>query len=277
MYKIIVMGTYFGNWPKWFPAFFLSCQTVKDIDWLFFTDCPIPNVTCPHIKFIPMNLEQLNHLASEKLGFPIQKDSYSQLDIRPAYGVIFEEYFTGYDFWGHCDFDVIWGNIRHFITDSILNQHQIISSRKDQLAGHFTLWKNEPKTNTLFKFVPEYRQAFSNAKHVNFDEHIMSKFLANQLTSNNDIKIYWSKKIVVGRIELKNKPKGWYWKNGKIFDKENQEHIYIHFMPWKASMKKIDFQLGSQPERFIITRRGIWSHRMPIIERFLEITQLFSH
>ena len=260
------MGTYFGSWPKWFPAFFLSCQAVKDIDWLFFTDCKIPAVTCHHIKFIPMNIKQLNHLASEKLGFYIQKDSYSQLDIRPAYGVVFKEYFTGYDFWGHCDFDVIWGNIRSFITDSILSKHQIISSRKDKLAGHFTLWKNEPKTNTLFKSVPEYRQAFSNPNHVNFDEHIMSKFLANQLISNDDmISVYWPKKIVVGRIELETKPNGWYWKDGKIFDNEDQEHIYIHFMPWKASMKNIDFQLGNQPKKFIITPGGIWSHRMPTI------------
>jgi len=246
MHKIIVIGTYFGNWPKWFPAYYLSCQKVKNIDWLFFTDCGFPPISCSNIKFVSMNLEELNNLASEKLGFRIRKEVYSQLDFRPAYGVIFAQYLKDYDFWGYCDFDIIWGDIRSFITESILSDNQIISSRKDNLAGHFTLWKNESETNNLFKSAPEYREAFSNYKHTNFDENIISNFLANMLAGNkknDNIRVYWPKIIVVGRNELKINPNGWYWENGKIFDKKGQEHIYLHFTPWKATMKTLIFYL----------------------------------
>ena len=85
------------------------------------------NMHTANIEFKPMDLAQLNNLASEKLGFRIQKWTYSQADLQPAYGVIFDEYIQGFDFWGHFDIDVVWGDIRSFITEEILKNYQIIS------------------------------------------------------------------------------------------------------------------------------------------------------
>jgi len=273
MSKIIIIGTYFGKWPAWFPAFLFSCAKNETIEWLFFTDCDIPKVSYPNIEFKPMDLSQINNLASEKLGFRIQKWTYSQADLQPAYSVIFDEYIQGFDFWGHCDIDVVWGDIRNFITEEILKNYQIISCRKDYLAGHFTLWRNEPDTNTLFRSVPTYREALQDSKYRGLDEELISAFLRTQLitpTENCAIKVYWPEPMVVGFIELNNNPNGWYWDNGKIFDAKERERVYIHFQKWKSSMNHIDFQIGDQPARFNITKRGIWSHRPPLHELLSE-------
>jgi hypothetical protein len=265
--KIIVVGTYFGHWPIWFPAFLLSCAKNETIQWLFFTDCEIPQVSFPNIKFVRMNLNQLNELASRKLGLAICKDAYSQVDLQPAYGVIFEDYIQGYEFWGHCDIDVVWGDIRNFFTDDIFKNYDILSPRKDFLAGHLTLWRNDPRVNTLFNAVPSYREIFSSNEHHGFDEPIMSTFLRDLIMSgSNKVRVYWPTTMVVW-FYGKNSPVGWYWKNGKVFDTRNREYIYLHFQHWnktwwKKSVSSIDFQFNDQPEKFKFTMSGIQSRSL---------------
>ncbi len=275
MKKIRIILTYFGDWPNWFPAFLLSCHKNDKIDWLIFTDCRIPEATFSNIKFIHFSLAQLNALASRKLGFSINKQRYSQVDLHPAAGLIFEDYLAGYDFWGHCDIDVIWGDIRTFINDSIVDQYEIISSRKKRLAGHFTLWKNTSRINTHFRAVPNYQAALAVPHYSKFDEKAMSRFLS-ETTQAEGIRIFWQKSIVVDWPELEARPKGWYWRNGKIYDGDHHERFYVHFMTWKKHIKRIDFCVGEPVNKFTITRRGLWAKRPPMTERFWEATQLLA-
>ncbi len=92
---------------------------------------------------------------------------YKLCDFRPAYGEIFQEYIKGYDFWGHCDNDQIFGDIRHFITDDILDRYDRIL-----FCGHFTLYKNTPEVNQVYKKVSplSYKTVFSSSKNFCFDE-----------------------------------------------------------------------------------------------------------
>lgn len=258
--KIIIIGTYFGKWPVWFPAFLLSCIRNETIEWLFFTDCEIPSLTYPNITFEPMTLRQLNDLASKKLGFHVDKGTFSQLELRPAYGVLFDTYIRGFDFWGHCDVDIVWGDIRNFIPEEILQTYDIVSCRKEFLAGHLTLWRNAPETNTLFRAVPRYREIFSSHNHHGFDELVMSLFLRSLLvTEKSNIRVYWPEQMTVW-FYGDAAPIGWCWENGKILDAKRREYIYIHFQDWKKFVTTIDFQLGDQPPTFKFTQVGIQAY-----------------
>ena len=42
-----------------------------------------------------------------------------------------------YDFWGYCDLDLIFGDIRKFVNEEVLNTYEKIYNR-----GHLTLFKN---------------------------------------------------------------------------------------------------------------------------------------
>ena len=110
------------------------------------------------------------------------------------------------------------------------------------------------------------------------DEKAMSQFLKAKLNENqvSRLKVYWPETMVVDWPELEANPKGWYWENGRLFDRENRERFYLHFMTWKKFMNHIDFQSGEQISKFTITRRGIWSMQPPVLARFLETTQLGS-
>ena len=71
---------------------------------------------------------------------------YSLCKYRVVYHELFKENISGFDFWGFCDCDLIFGNLRYFITDEILDKYDKISWR-----GHLTLFKNNPKINNAYK------------------------------------------------------------------------------------------------------------------------------
>ena len=52
---------------------------------------------------------------------------YKLCDYKPVYGLIFDEDLQDYDFWGHCDVDLIFGDIRKFI--NLYKKRGIYASR----------------------------------------------------------------------------------------------------------------------------------------------------
>jgi hypothetical protein len=113
----------------------------------------------------------MNLLASEKLGIPLHiEHPYKLCDLKPSYGIIFSEYLNGYDFWGYGDLDLVYGNIRKFITSDILKEYDIVSNHPDFITGHFCILRNTPFINELFMSGGQYKNSFLKKKYVGFDE-----------------------------------------------------------------------------------------------------------
>ena len=76
----------------------------------------------------------------------------------------------GYDFWGWGDLDVVYGDIRHFMTDEVLSSHKMISG-----WGHLTLYHNDEETNTYFmkpiKGYQDYKDVFTHSESRYYDEY----------------------------------------------------------------------------------------------------------
>ena len=269
--RVGLIVVWFGKWPLWFPAFLQSCKFNPDIDWLLFTDCPAPPASSvENVKFIPFSTEQFNSLASDKLNHPINiKRPYKVCDFRPAYGVIFKDFLNEYDFWGYCDIDVIWGDISRFVTSEMLSKYSIITSKKDKIAGHFSLFRNTQEVNSIFKSYPGYIDVLTDEKNRWFDETLLTKHLHENVLggADNDIEIYWEGLKFADWGQLERYTRGWKWENGKILDSRGKESLYAHFMTWKKLMKDIDFQYENPPNKFIITPLGIWSQRPLLVER----------
>jgi len=169
-HSIRMLVCYFGEWPAWFTYFLESCKYNPSVDFYLFSDC-VPTGREPgNVKIIAFSLADFNALASRKLGFAIQVERLRKLcDFKPAYGLIFEEYLHGIDFWGQCDIDLVFGNIRKFV-NRLLPNYDVITARKEYVVGHFTLYRNAAAVNTLFKRSKDYRQVFESADHYCFDE-----------------------------------------------------------------------------------------------------------
>jgi len=170
--SIALLVCYFGELPWYFDYFIHSCKFNPTVDFYIIIDDrnyakPLPD----NVKLIYKTMDEISLLATEKLGFEVNiAYSYKLCDFKPAYGFIFSDILGKYDFWGHGDIDVIYGNIREFITDELMEQYDLFSIQPRWLPGCFLLFRNSLKMNTLFKHSKDYKKVFTEHKHYCFDE-----------------------------------------------------------------------------------------------------------
>lgn len=170
MKKGIFIVPYFGKFNNYFQLFLNSCKYNTDYDWLFFTDDKTlynypKNVIVKYTTF-----EDIKEYIQKKFDFKISLNyPYKFCDLKPMYGYIFSEYIKDYDFWGHCDVDLIFGNIDEFITDDIRSKYDRIG-----ILGHFTLYKNIKKVNEAFMLPlhgkDRYKEVLTTNENFSFDE-----------------------------------------------------------------------------------------------------------
>lgn len=167
--KLVLLVPYFGSFPNYFQLFLDSCNWNPCIDWIIFTDINTTNYKIPeNVKIINLTLTDVNHLIAKKIGnFKIKK-AYKLCDFRPAYGLIFENYIKNYNYWGHCDIDIIFGNLEKFVLPNLEKNYSRIFR-----FGHFTIYKNSENVNNFFRQKYSginYRLVFKTSVSCAFDE-----------------------------------------------------------------------------------------------------------
>ena len=171
--KIAIIIPYFGQWPEWIDYFLLSCKANPTINWIFPTDCTLPEIQAKNLRFVSFSLKQFNEAAFEKTGLELNiQHPYKICDFKPAYGEIFQDFLDGYDFWGYGDLDLVYGDIRKFFPDEFLEEYDIISNHEDFITGHFCLLKNTPEIIELYKKGNAYISAFTDKYYTGFDEQL---------------------------------------------------------------------------------------------------------
>lgn len=173
MKSIIYIVPYFGKLPKNFQIWLNSCAFNSSINWIVFTNDRDKYLVPENVKMVYMEFDEIRKLIQSKYDFDICLDRPWKLcDFKVAYGDIFADYIKEYDFWGHCDLDLIWGNIRKFINDDILNRYEKIG-----FQGHSTLYKNIDSVNFRYKTsiagIPDFKKIFESTKGYAFDEVVI--------------------------------------------------------------------------------------------------------
>lgn len=168
MKKICFILPYFGEFKSYFPYFLQSCKNNPTIDWIIYTDCHIDFLIPDNIIIHQTSWQEFSNKIRDYFDFEISLETpYKLCDFKPAYGEIFYEDIKDYDFWGHCDCDLIFGNIRKFITNDILEAYDRVGN-----CGHFILYRNNAHTNAYYRLQThmDYRMIFSDSKNYSFDE-----------------------------------------------------------------------------------------------------------
>ena len=159
--------------------------------------------------------------------------------MRPAYGVIFEEYLKEYDFWGYGDLDVVLGDVRKFMNEEVLTNHDVIATRKEYLSGHFTVYRNTERIRRLYEESADYKKVFETETYYCFDEcHFMWPYLlrggalfeketaidsmthvVKRLAEQGAIRAYFEN-LVRERMDLKKTTPAWKvcWDRGRLMD-----------------------------------------------------------
>jgi hypothetical protein len=181
-----VITCWYGPWPWYIPYFLHSCGFNKDIRFFIFTENSAAGLMVPaNVSLVHTTMNQLKNKFSEKLGFKVCIDfPYKLCDFKPAYGFLFQEYLSNYQYWAHCDLDIIWGNMGSFLTDDFLSSYDYISLRHDYTTGCFSVYKNCQIVNELFMQSKDYRMVFASSEHYCFDE---CNFVWDDLTAGASI------------------------------------------------------------------------------------------
>ena len=171
MLPLCLVAFHFGPWPPWLRVFLETCRWNPTVDWLLVTDQAEPPDVPPNVRVRPTTLAAVNARARDVLGREVRATTpYKLCDLRPAFGLVFADELAPYAFWGHTDLDVVYGDLRAFLTADVLEEHDVVAGRAEYLAGHFTLYRNQPSTNRLFTHSADYARVFSTPAYQNFDE-----------------------------------------------------------------------------------------------------------
>lgn len=260
--KKILIVPYFGKFPNYFQLFLNSCEKNFDYNWLIFTDDKEEYRYPRNVEVIEISFKELKNIIQKKFPFKISLETpYKLCDFKPSYGYIFEEYIKGYDFWGHCDIDLIFGDLNKFISNKLLEKYE-----KLFILGHFTLYKNTNNNNKMFMCTYQndhlYKNYFTKNGNFIFDE-LFEKSINNIYEEK---KIGYYDKIFCADIYTKSsnfrtvekfdrktkqyliskyKSNLFIYDNGKIFEYyrknnkiEKKEYMYIHLQKRKMKVNK---------------------------------------
>jgi len=169
--KIALIGIYFGPLPVCAPLFFKSAGANLGIDFFIITDryppCPLPS----NVRLLCMNQTAFERLASEKIGHRMRLYSPRKFcDYKPLYGRIFCDYLRRSDYWGHIDFDIVWGNIPKFLYPAIKQGYEVISADGKRISGPCTIYKNTYRLRELFREIPDVIRKLNAAESFDLDE-----------------------------------------------------------------------------------------------------------
>jgi hypothetical protein len=132
------------------------------VDW----ECvPPPKVVSYHKQ-----MAWMNERASSVSGEQCKKLShYAMCDLRPAYGEMFADRYAGYDFWGWCDLDVLFGDLDRLLPP-LLENADVLSFKHAYLSGCCAIFRNVPEVTGLYKTSPVWRRVLADTAYHFWDE-----------------------------------------------------------------------------------------------------------
>jgi hypothetical protein len=166
----ILILPYFGTFGPWFPLYLQSLGKQRTLDLLLLTDAhppPLPS----NVRVIPFTFRELRDLANQKLPMPVLLHRMRNIcDLRPAYGLIFEEFTRGYEYWAFGDEDVLYGDLDSMLAPQLDGVADLVSPGVNGKSGHLTVIRNHRRMNELALADPAYAEVLASPEHWAYDE-----------------------------------------------------------------------------------------------------------
>lgn len=269
MNKILIILPYFGKFDSLFSFWLQSCGYNSTINFLIITNDKNPYNYPTNVKVVYQNFEQLKKHIQSLYNFKISLETpYRLCNFKPAYGEIFKEYLTGYDFWGFSDCDMLFGDLRKFLP-SDYEQYDKIGS-----FGHLSLIKNTSENNTLYRYNDAYKIAFTQNRPLFFDEDAFPDILKKQGKQIYSLKILdfmpRLKNFEVLNDDIGSKQNVFTFEEGKVIRHyichnkvQSAEYAYIHFLK-----RPITIASNTVSKRFLIAENSIIDYQ-PITPKLI--------
>jgi len=269
------------------------------IDWILFTDCePLARIP-PNVTVRRMSFDEYRGTIERRLRIGFSRPTPHKLcDVRPALGVVYREDIEEYDYFGWCDLDVIFGDLRRFLDDRVLTM-DVVSTHADRVSGHFCLLRNTSRMRGAFRLCRAWRELFEAGEYQGFDELAFARALRwprRPWTARSLVELQhcWPRRLYFveqySTVDSKSRawhdgkadyPGEWRWERGHLTNDRDgpREFMYLHFMLWHsnrwrddegAPWPKLDRIVrlpdeGVGATRFTVSREGI--RRLPSSRR----------
>lgn len=184
--KKVFLQTQFGKPHEWTQQYIDNVQPLMNDGWYWKIFTPNKLESKGNVEIVPMDIKEFNTLVKKTCGVnpmvSIKKGlpSKPMTDYMVAGGLIFAQWLKDADFWGITNWDVVYGNLSKFFPDSVINQADIFSDDVSTINGVFSLYRNVPEVNELFKQLPDWRPGFKSPVIFGLDEYGMTR-IANRV------------------------------------------------------------------------------------------------
>jgi hypothetical protein len=168
--KALLILPYFGPFGPWFPLYLYSLAHQHTIDLLLLSDSTPPALP-DNARHVRMTFEQLRELANGKLKTPVRLQRTRNIcDLRPAYGLVFDEFIEGYGYWAFGDEDVLYGDLDRMLASHLDGMADVVVPATNGKSGHLTILRNHPRANELAIKDPAYKDVLVSEEHWAYDE-----------------------------------------------------------------------------------------------------------
>ncbi|MQF98138.1 MAG: hypothetical protein FI729_01210 [SAR202 cluster bacterium] len=261
MKRVCLFNCHFGKLPSWIPFFVKSASTVKTADFCIMTDDPEldeANRFCEefgfaNVRFLPYTVADLEASVSTKLNIDYKMPRVRKIcDWKTAYNFLFPTIANKYEFWGHCDLDLIFGDVDSYLS-GLLDEFEVISGDVTRLCGPFSIYRTV--LGDVFKLHQLWYTIMIELDHVAYDEVGLDQAIKSSnlnvcygLSEGRTMQNYGSPHLQPPlRIPAT-------WNNGKLtIDEDGRETMFIH-MGHKNQITEIDF---NNNDKFRITETAI--------------------
>jgi uncharacterized protein DUF6625 len=254
--ELIILILYFGEWPEWINFFIESCKWNPEVRWLLYTDCGVAENKAENVEYVHLGFDDYKALARERLGVKFDPPNpYKLCDLRPCLGQIHQREIAGHRFFGYGDIDVIYGNLRRFYTDDLLESCDVISTHPERLSGHFLVLRNTEAIRCAYQRIPDYRDLLERPGNSEMDEGSFTTIFrssASDLQGSHAIQPGSDPlrrgALFVERYSTILSPRGWhdgtmhypqrwFWRRGSLTNESDgqREFLYLHFMRWQSA------------------------------------------
>lgn len=200
MLKKVFLLTQFGPPHPWSEQYLAHIRTLAryGFSWKIFT--PHRYESHGNVEIIPMAFNEFDRLISFKTGIPTLNFLGSDglpvkltSDYYPAFGHIFEDYLSGCDYWSITNWDVVFGRLDHFLSDSELRKYDIWSDDCGHINSLFCFYENVDRINFLYTNVPGWRESFQfdGRRITGFDEIAFDAYIRARARAPNSLNLHF--------------------------------------------------------------------------------------
>lgn len=155
---------YFGKYPPWMDHWLANSEHLRELGYEFLFDDEEDEFR-----------ERVRRVLD--IECPPMRGTGKVWDFRPAFGMLYEKELAGFDFWGHTDFDCVYGRVNLFVTDEFLQDIDMHSDCRDYVNGPWSLYRNTAQMRDLFMEEPMWQPIMEDPEPSGWAEKEFSEII----------------------------------------------------------------------------------------------------